>query len=1025
MKSFTAQLLSKLRRDLALFLSVLGVTLAIGSFLVLSFFDRATTDHLVEIELNDATRGSLPAWFGSVLHADFGVILGYTVVLTAASLTAWFLAWTATGKRLAAFGTAAAFVAAFADAAENLLLLMALPDASSSSIWRISAAVAATVKFCALVPAIVVGVWGIGAVSARAAQWLFFRKRTSEWADVVEPVSVQENDQQGWRNGYRVPGVDLVTIRKAAEEERHTIGVCLSGGGVRSACVALGAMQAFSEHGVESSVLDRADYVISVSGGGYTAGAYVQSLQAPVSEHSQKSSTLPETVPGSPSQSVFDPPSALSQVFVEGSAELGHLRQHSSYIANSPAAMITALVMVARNLATSLLALFAPAVVLGVIAGLAYSKVPIAAFTPFHPDVSSSDTLEGWSPHPVPVWWAIGLCVGAAALAGWVVMLTEIVGGVERPPVRCLRRWAQRCFLASTALALVVAAVTVVLPGVLWFSDRLTAQAGTVVGGAAGIVVLNYLAALAAMGWRNKGWLAAQLGRISSSGKSRAAARKAVPRGVLQHLLVVVSLLSLLLAWLVTFGGVAADAFESFLGGGSIQGPMWALAGTGLVMLILACSDVASLSLHPFYRRKLACAFAVRRVTDKNGSTVAEAYPPDEPTTLPTYGRIPNRGAGPKFVFAAAATMSGPDRPAPGLNTVSYTMNADHIGGPDLGWMKTNKLNSVATERIKRDLTVQAAVAISGAAFASAMGRMTNGYQTLLAVSGARLGSWLPNPCFVKESNEHAKEWTWPHGMPNIRSPYSYLVRELLGLNPKAGRLVQVTDGGHYENLGLVEALRRRCTLIYCIDATGDYGPTAETLAQAMRLAEFELGVKIRLPGPKGPYPPENLAPGTGKGFEPETAFGALNARLTKGAVVMGEIEYPSASGLDNQQGEHLIGQLIVAKGVLWEKCDYWLRSYAVENPVFPHDSTSDQWFDEGQFAAYSELGRLIGAAATTAGHGGKPRYEPHLGSAPQILAAQSDSARPESSRGLRVARVPWRVRRVRGGRARPHHRVQ
>ncbi|WP_194825038.1 patatin-like phospholipase family protein [Nocardia sp. XZ_19_231] len=958
-----AKLRSKLRRDLALFLTWLAVVLAIGLILAVSLFERASTDDLVEIELNDGGRGRLPVGLRDVLYADFGVILGYTVLLAAASLTAWFLAWTVSGKRVAAFGLAAAFVAALADAAENSLLLIALPDAGSSSVWRISAAVAATVKFCALVPAIVVAVWGIGTVFARIAQWLFVRT-PYQWKKVVEPTPTQKGHQQGWRNGYGVPGVDLGKLREKADKEQHTIGVCLSGGGVRSACVALGAMQTLAKKGVEG-VLHQSDYVISVSGGGYTAGAYIQSLQPPASGYGQASSASPETEP-----------LALSDMFAEGSAELGHLRRHSSYIANSPAAMITALAVVARNLATSLLALFAPAVALGVIAGLAYSKFPITAFTPSH----LADTLEGWSPHPVPVWWAIGLCAGAAALAGCVAMLTEIIGGSTSPRVRSLRRWAQKCFLASTAFALLVAAVTVVLPGVLLFSDRLTAQARPVVGGAAAIVVLNYIAALAAMGWRNKGWVGAQLSRIGSSGKPRAAARKAIPRGVVQHLLVVITLLVLLLAWLVTLGGVAADTFESFVGRGSIRGPMLASAGAGVAMLVLACSDVTSLSLHPFYRRRLACAFAIRRVKDKNGSLVAEAYPPDEPTTLPRYGRIPDGDAGPRFVFAAAATMSGADRPAPGLSTVSYTMSADHIGGPDLGWMNTNELHDAATERIKRDLTVQAAVAISGAAFASAMGRMSAGYQTLLAVSGARLGSWLPNPCFVKKSQKHAKEWTWPHGLPNIRGPYSYLLRELLGINPKAGRLVQVTDGGHYENLGLVEALRRRCTLIYCIDATGDHGPTAETLSEALRLAEFELGVKITLPDPGCPYAPEDLAPGTGKGFEPETAFGVLNARLTKGAIVTGEIEYPTASGLDNH-GEHLIGQLIVAKAVLWDQCGYWLRSYAAANPVFPHDSTSDQWFDEGQFAAYTELGRLIGAAAITAGQGSEPRYEPHADS--------------------------------------------
>ncbi|MFE6922904.1 hypothetical protein ACFVAV_17885 [Nocardia sp. NPDC057663] len=536
-----AKLPPKLRRNRALFLTGLAVVLATGSILAVPLFEDASPDDLVEIQLNDAAKSDLPVGLRDALYADFGVTVGYTVVLAAASLTAWFPAWTASGKRLAAFGVAATIIAALADAAENTLLLIALPDAGSSSVWRISAAVAATVKFCALVPAIVVAVWGIGTAIVRWVQWSSV-KTPDQWKPVVEPgppqeEPPQEDHQQGWRNGYRVPGVDPREVRdKAADKQQHTIGVCLSGGGVRSACVALGAMQTLAE----KDVLRQADYVISVSGGGYTAGAYIQSLQRPDPEYCQASSAPPETEPGSPRTPVADPPLALSDMYTEGPVELGRLRRHSSYIANSPAAMITALAVVARNLVTSLLALFAPAVVLGVIAGFAYSELPIVAFTPSH--TATADTLEGWSPHPVPVWWAIGLCVGAAALAGWVVMLTQIVGGSTSRRVRSLRRWARMFFLASTVLALLVAAVTVVFPGVLWFSDWLTAQTRNVVGGAAGIVVLNYLAALAAMGWRNKGRVRAQLSRISSLGKQSTAARKAVPRGVLQHLLVVISL---------------------------------------------------------------------------------------------------------------------------------------------------------------------------------------------------------------------------------------------------------------------------------------------------------------------------------------------------------------------------------------------------------------------------------------------------------------------------------------------------
>ena len=53
------------------------------------------------------------------------------------------------------------------------------------------------------------------------------------------------------------------------------------------------------------------------------------------------------------------------------------------------------------------------------------------------------------------------------------------------------------------------------------------------------------------------------------------------------------------------------------------------------------------------------------------------------------------------------------------------------------------------------------------------------------------------------------------------------------------------TDGGHYDNLGLVELLRRRCKLIYCIDASGAALPLADALAGAITLAREELGVEI------------------------------------------------------------------------------------------------------------------------------------------------------------------------------------
>jgi hypothetical protein len=73
------------------------------------------------------------------------------------------------------------------------------------------------------------------------------------------------------------------------------------------------------------------------------------------------------------------------------------------------------------------------------------------------------------------------------------------------------------------------------------------------------------------------------------------------------------------------------------------------------------------------------------------------------------------------------------------------------VGGPDLGWVKTSTLEETCKPALRRDVTVQAAMAVSGAAIASAMGRHAAAMRRLLALSNVRLGTWLPNPAFLAE----------------------------------------------------------------------------------------------------------------------------------------------------------------------------------------------------------------------------------------------------------------------------------
>jgi hypothetical protein len=180
-----------------------------------------------------------------------------------------------------------------------------------------------------------------------------------------------------------------------------------------------------------------------------------------------------------------------------------------------------------------------------------------------------------------------------------------------------------------------------------------------------------------------------------------------------------------------------------------------------------------------------------------------------------------------------------------------------------------------------------------------------------------------------------------------------YLLREVLNIHPIEERLLQVTDGGHYENLGIVELLRRRCSTIYCIDGGGDVPPTAAGLAEAIALAESELGVQIVL---NNPFDSE---PGAGQPVGTAAPLAGLNGELSKEPVITGTIRYPAASGLPEDARE---GTLIVGRALLWPELSYALLSYAAQHPEFPHDSTGDQWFGDDQFTAYTRLGRELGS---------------------------------------------------------------
>jgi hypothetical protein len=870
------------------------VLLAAGLWLYLA---KASQVDIVAVELGGAgQRTPLPRGTSTALWWDFALVVGYGAAAVLGTTAAIWAGWTPRAQGLGRFARIAALVTILADVLENILLLVATTHPGA---WLLNLATAAAViKFSALVPAGLVAVYGIVVTLFR---WTLntpsrLADRTIDTADCRPAIPLAESDFPAhkaetlrgatrWRRGYHVPDAEL-----------GEVGFCLSGGGIRAASVAMGALQTLRTRLLE------ARYLVSVSGGGYTAGALQQALTS----------------------AITDPPAGTvlrdrEHAYLPGSVEEDHVRRHVSYLADSAPQVLTAFGVLGRGLLLSLIVLFSPAIVLGAFAGWLYRHIPVTVLPPSLTDFPTFRT-------------------GALLALGVLVLVAlgaSLFGrGTTSKPL--VRQVTQRLANRLALLAVVVAAVTIVLPVLVWLAYLLpTTNPGVRVGSPVGAILLTYLSALASILWRNRT-------RLGSATKDSAGVTAAVPSGLLQRILVIVTTALLALAWLLLFA--------IMIGTGGTADALYTALGVGVVLIIVGgIFDETSLSMHPFYRERLARTFAVRRV-ERDGRQIAAPYASAERTELATYGSTTVKF--PQVIFAAAANLTGEGRTPPGLNCVSYTMSRDWVGGPDVGWVRTGKLEAIVPARFKRDLTVQGAVAISGAAFASAMGRSARWFQVLLAVSGARLGAWLPNPAFVQAAPTSAQRtgWTYPR-LPSARR-LPYLWREVFGIHSHSDRLLHVTDGGHYDNLGLVELLRRRCSLIYCIDASVDDRPTATTFAQALTLAREELGVRVELDDPW------QAEPGSGEPLSPEDPLSVLNPRLVKSPLITGTIHYPEESGLPEDQRT---GRLVVAKSLLWRDLPYPVLSYAAHNPEFPHDSTGDQFFDDGKFSAYTELGRQLG----------------------------------------------------------------
>ncbi len=390
-------------------------------------------------------------------------------------------------------------------------------------------------------------------------------------------------------------------------------------------------------------------------------------------------------------------------------------------------------------------------------------------------------------------------------------------------------------------------------------------------------------------------------------------------------------------------------------------------AATGGLLIRLACYlvplaicwlfawrvDINEFSLHAFYRNRLARCYL--------GASNIPRHPnrftgfDEKDTDTPVSALLPSKDYnGPFPIFCTALNLTfGEDLAWQERKAASFAFTPLY-SGYDVPWTEARGKTSLRFNGFVQTTTyaypdpgvhLDTAVAISGAAVSPNMGYHSNPATAfLMTVFGVRLGWWLLNP---RRLNEDGTKLDVPDaqqakGTPQNRPPVYpwpsprlsllWLINELLGRTNDTSSYVYLSDGGHFDNMGLYELVRRRCRYIVICDSEADSQLTFQGIGMAVRKCRIDFGAEIAL----------DLRP----------LEHAKDSDCSSAHCVVGTITYPEAPETH--------GFVVYIKSSLTGDEPADVLNYKKEDSVFPHDSTLNQWFSESQFESYRRLGHHV-----------------------------------------------------------------
>lgn len=735
---------------------------------------------------------------------------------------------------------------------------------------------------------------------------------------------------------------ELEYVARRRGEDGHNgdlAGIALSGGGIRSATFALGVLQRLAREGW----LKRVDYLSTVSGGGYIGSALTWFLhKAWDTKNKQVDFGVAEDdFPfGTHRRAKLK---AYSREEPGGNRDkaaiLRFLRQHGKYLTPGDGINILSLFGVVLRGTFLSLAVYIPFLIL---VFLFLHATYILRPTDQYPEsLAFLTTLEFPSlGASIPLNFALVIAIVLVAIS-IVCSMYFAVSTYREGGNRIELYKKRRSFEVVSGRTIVAIGVLAVLGSLPFTYDFLEDYKQGKYAAPSGLIstILGFVASVSAF---------RKSGNLQNSNKSQ--------------------IFMPLLVWLAAILLLYGPLLLSFLFSQILLEPnlkLWAFYCTWVfsALVVGRYVNLNYITIHRYYRDRLMETFMpnvaeiIMNGDSGKGATEANA------TSLS--GMCPlDKAKGPYHIINTNIVLvESLIRKYRGRGGDNFILTPYYCGSNATGWRNTN-------EFMNNSMTLATAMAISGAAANPDTGVGGEGptrnpiMSLLMSLLNIRLGYWAPHPDptinrWQKTQRSMLTGINPLHGYrPNFFVPtltstalgkligiflckiFPFLSHKNFGKNEK-NRLIELTDGGHFENLGIYELIRRRLSLIIVCDGAADPDFKFDDLANVIEKVRVDFGTLLKLDI-------EPLIPS-------ETVDPDCGVRCAERGFVVGEILYPDDSR----------GTLIYLKTTFMKEMYPDLLSYKKNHPQFPDQSTTDQFFDEKQFEAYRELGYFIAKTMT------------------------------------------------------------